>query len=593
MKVGNRDSPASKFRMDCKATRSARLQQKDIRDQDPGGLALLLKNARMQFADLADCRVIVGDVDFPCHTAVLYARSPYFRSLIVQQAASGNDGTVATANTDNIGHAHQHQLEFRLETHLNAKVVDLLLSYIYSGIIPLEIDHSLVKDTLEVALLFELPRFHNVIARRFRQQDLSHQRVAAPVFTLEKSLGEAICSDYQISLDDGTAFRVHSVVLACQSLYIRSICSLRMWEENQQRTIALHGIDKVFAQRLLSFFYTGAWTGLSYHETKNILSLGDYLRCDNLVELAATNVANRDVGECASVLDMWAFVRETFPGTDTCVRLEEACVAFFETNLRHIWMRHRPVILGLSDGMMTALLRPGNIAEDSRVLQDMLWAWAKHRVRQQQKQGLFQRPVMATDPQVGHALASSPSHAPSSPTPAASSPPRRKRRRKRVSAVRKGFLLRAFDRHNPLAYRRQWARAFCADKPARDRHSAALARFFTQTPGLRRLIGRILLSFYKPRKARRFDLTSRAPARTTSAAPSPSPSPSTPVALSSKARALALVDRFLPPHTMFNRESRAAILDPHNFIHQVTLPSTFRNTRFKWDDGGSADMRDL
>jgi len=395
----------------------------------------------------------------------------------------------------------------------------------------LEIDHSIVKDTLQVASLFELPRLHNVIARRFRQQASYHQRVAAPLFTLGKSLDQGICSDYRISLDDGTVFRVHSVVLACQSLYIRSICSLQMWEENQQRNIALHGIDKAFAQRLLSFFYTGVWPGISPNETKTILSIGDYLRCQNLVELVATHVATTDVAECASVLDMWAFVRENLSGTDTCVLIEEVCVGFFETNLHLIWTRHRPVILGLCDRMMAALLTPGNIAEDSDMLQHLLWTWAKHRVRQQPKEGLLEQPIVAANPPADRTLASSPPHAPPStptPAPAASSPPRRKRRRKRRPVVRKGFLLRAFDRHNPLLLRRQWARVFCGNKPARDRDSSALALFFTERPGLRRLIGRTLLSFYNPRKARRFDLAPHAPIQTTLSRPSTSTSTSPP-----------------------------------------------------------------
>ena len=198
MKACDTDSPASKFRNQSAATRSARLQQKDTRDQDPGGLGLLLKNARQQFAYLADCRVVIGNAHFECHTAVLYARSPYFRSLIVQQAASPKDNTVASATSDNSGRAHQHHLEFRLEAHANPKAVDLALSYIYSGNIPLEIDHSIVEDTLEVALLFELPRLHNVIARRFRQQASPHQRVAAPLFSLRKSLDQATCSDYRV-----------------------------------------------------------------------------------------------------------------------------------------------------------------------------------------------------------------------------------------------------------------------------------------------------------------------------------------------------------------------------------------------------------
>merc|ERR1712159_209583 len=333
-----------------------------------------------------------------------------------------------------------------------------------------------------------------------------------------------------ISLDDGTVFRVHSVVLACQSLYIRSICSLQMWEENQQRNITLHGIDKAFAQRLLSFFYTGVWPGMAHNESKTILSIGDYLRCENLVELVATHVATTDVAECASVLDTWAFVRETLPDTDTCVRVEEACVGFFETNLHLIWTRHRPVILGLCDRMMAALLTPGNIAEDSGMLQHMLWTWAKHRVRQQAQEGLLKQPIVAANPKADRTLASSPPHAPpATPTPAhaASSPPR-KRRRKRRPAVRKGFLLRAFDKHNPFSLRRQWGRIFCANKPARDRDSNALALFFTERPGLRRLIGRTLLSFYNPRKARRFDLAPRAPVQTKSSRPLPLPSTSPP-----------------------------------------------------------------
>jgi len=47
----------------------------------------------------------------------------------------------------------------------------------------------------------------------------------------------------------------------------------------------------------------------------------------------------------------------------------------------------------------------------------------------------------------------------------------------------------------------------------------------------------------------------------------------------------ALVDRLLPPYTMFNQESRAAVMDPvKNITAKVTLPSTFRNeARFEWD----------
>ena len=170
---------------------------------------------------------------------------------------------------------------------------------------------------------------------------------------------------------------MHSAVLASQSLYARSICSLQMCEENQQKNITLHGVDKTLAQRLLSFLYTGVWSDLSHLESKSVLSLGDYLRCDNLVELVVDHIANADLRECAAVLDLWSFACASFADTDTLERVQEACVSFFETNLRRIWIHHRPVLLGLSEGMMLALLTPGNIAADSRVVQDVLWAWAK------------------------------------------------------------------------------------------------------------------------------------------------------------------------------------------------------------------------
>ena len=179
-----------------------RLQKKVFRDKDLGGLGALLKTARREFAHLADCDVIVGDARFPCHTAVLYARSSYFRSRLIQQVTSANQATatptVTAASTTDIVSARR-KIQFQLEIIPDSKAVELVLSYIYSGHVPLDVDHTIAKDTQELALLFELPMLYHVIARRFSRSSQQKSPVH-PDFTLQQSFDQSVCSDYQVWL---------------------------------------------------------------------------------------------------------------------------------------------------------------------------------------------------------------------------------------------------------------------------------------------------------------------------------------------------------------------------------------------------------